>query len=75
MGWVNWSMLYHILTYLILVFGFFTGLFLTQLYYSADLYVFEVGNVMTETMESEARFQMENIMNNTIVYCNTLFDI
>ena len=28
-GWVNWSMLYHILTYLILVFGIFTGLFLT----------------------------------------------
>lgn len=74
-GWVNWSMLYHILTYLILVFGIFTGLFLTQLYYSADLYLFRIENVMTEMMESEARFQMENIMNNTIVSCQTLFNL
>lgn len=38
-GWVNWSMLYQILTYLILVFGMFTGLFLLQLYLSADIYL------------------------------------
>ena len=38
LGWVNMSMLCHILTYIILVFGVFSGIFISMLYTSADIY-------------------------------------
>ena len=47
-GWKNMSMLTQILAYIFVVYGIFSGVFISVLYGSADVYIFRTIDVLGE---------------------------
>ena len=68
-GWNNMSMLTQILVYIFLVFGMFSGAFISMLYASADIYVSRSIDVLGEQFRLSAIDRMESLLNKTILGC------
>jgi hypothetical protein len=69
------SMLTQIIFYIFIVYGLFSGIFISILYGSADIYVLRTIDVLGEQFRLTAIDRMESLLNKTILVCQMQFEL
>ena len=71
--WAHWSMLHHVGTYISILFIIFSAIFITFLYMAAVTYEVQLNDQVASSLTSDADFQMNKLINQTLRVCEKQF--